>query len=91
MRRSVPLLRSDYIFEPIGQQGHTYGLAQWLPFFGTGAKSRSTPTPSEAACAPATRSCWDMRNKDLDYDLMRKADRRVAGRRPVLSSATTIR
>ena len=36
MRRAVPLLRSDYLFEPVGQQGHTYGLSFWLPFFGTG-------------------------------------------------------
>jgi len=36
MRRSVPLLRSDYLFEPVGQQGHTYGLSFWLPFYGTG-------------------------------------------------------
>jgi alpha-galactosidase len=36
MRRAVPLLRSDYLFEPVGQQGHTYGLSFWLPFHGTG-------------------------------------------------------
>ena len=36
MRRSVPLLRSDYQFEPVGQQGHTYGLAFWLPYYGAG-------------------------------------------------------
>jgi alpha-galactosidase len=27
LRRSVPLLRSDYIMEPIGQQCHTYTLS----------------------------------------------------------------
>jgi alpha-galactosidase len=43
MRRAVPLLRSDYLFEPVGQQGHTYGLSFWLPFHGTGY------TPSNAA------------------------------------------
>ena len=36
MRRAVPLLRSDYLFEPVGQQGHTYGLSFWLPFHGGG-------------------------------------------------------
>jgi alpha-galactosidase len=36
MRRAVPLLRSDYIIEPVGQQGHTYGLSSWIPFNGTG-------------------------------------------------------
>jgi alpha-galactosidase len=36
LRRAVPLLRSDYRFEPAGTQGHTYGMAQWIPYFGTG-------------------------------------------------------
>ncbi len=44
LRRAVPLLRSDYQ-EPqnpadprivIGNQGHTYGLSLWLPYYGTG-------------------------------------------------------
>lgn len=54
VRRSVPLLRSDYqgpqlpevgpkgamttdVFN--GNQGHTYGLALWLPYYGTGEMS----------------------------------------------------
>jgi alpha-galactosidase len=48
MRRSVPLLRSDFQF-PDSQQGvfegnqcHTYGLSSWLPFQGTGVY-RYTP------------------------------------------------
>jgi alpha-galactosidase len=50
LRRAVPLLRSDaqalngtlqergYSREAVvtGNQGHTYGLSPWLPFFGTG-------------------------------------------------------
>lgn len=36
MRRAVPLLRSDYYSTPEGQQCHTYGMAFWLPFQGTG-------------------------------------------------------
>jgi len=39
MRRAVPLPRSDYIMEPVGNQGHTYGLSFWLPFQGTGTGS----------------------------------------------------
>lgn len=49
LRRGVPLLRSDYqapnlhgsdesmstdVFD--GNQGHTYGLSLWIPYFGTG-------------------------------------------------------
>jgi len=36
LRRAVPLLRSDYRSEPVGTQGHTYGMAGWIPYFGTG-------------------------------------------------------
>jgi alpha-galactosidase len=42
MRRSVPLDRSDYQFEPIGQQCQTYGIALWLPYFGTGVGPQNT-------------------------------------------------
>ena len=34
--RALPLLRSDYIFEPTGLQGQTYGLSFWYPYHGTG-------------------------------------------------------
>ena len=71
MRRSVPLLRSDYIFEPTGQQGHTYGLSFWLPFFGTGEKAVATYDFRSCMC-PGMIPCWDMRDKSLDYDLLRK-------------------
>jgi alpha-galactosidase len=71
MRRAVPLLRSDYIFEPIGQQGHTYGLAQWLPFFGTGAVAIDSYIYRSCMCAGNT-ICFDMRMKDLNYELARK-------------------
>ncbi|MFA6291107.1 MAG: alpha-galactosidase [Victivallales bacterium] len=37
LRRSVPLLRSDDIGEPVNEQCHTYGLAFWVPYWGTGA------------------------------------------------------
>jgi len=36
MRRAVPLLVSDYRFEPVGTQGHNYGISSWIPFHGTG-------------------------------------------------------
>jgi alpha-galactosidase len=44
LRRAVPLLRSDYqgpVFtkDPnidVGNQGHTYGLSFWVPYYGTG-------------------------------------------------------
>jgi alpha-galactosidase len=51
LRRAVPLWRSDYPYKPTSQQGQTYGLALWVPFFGTAINSldpyvfRSQMTP----------------------------------------------
>jgi alpha-galactosidase len=36
LRRSVPLLRTDYRFEPVGSQGQMYGLSLWVTFHGSG-------------------------------------------------------
>ena len=69
-RRSVPYLRSDYIFEPIGQQGHIYGISFWLPFHG-GPTRATDPYVFRSNMCPAMLTCWDMRNKDLDYDAIR--------------------
>ena len=37
LRRSFTLSRTDYLWDPIGQQAMTYGLAQWIPITGIGA------------------------------------------------------
>ena len=42
MRRSVPLLRSDYQFEPTGNQSQTFGISLWLPYYGTGVGPQAT-------------------------------------------------
>ena len=73
MRRSVPLYRSDYILEPVGNQGITYGLSLWLPFYGTGY---NLPVPLTEYCrrstmAPAQVSLFDIRAK-LDVELVMK-------------------
>jgi alpha-galactosidase len=36
VRRAVPLWRSDGNGDPLGEQCHTYGLAFWLPYYGSG-------------------------------------------------------
>ena len=71
LRRAVPLLRSDYIFEPIGQQCHTYALSLWFPYYGTGMIS-TDPYVFRSAMAPGIIPCWDVRDKSLPYDLLRK-------------------
>jgi alpha-galactosidase len=39
LKRALILTRSDYLWDPTGQQCHTHGLAQWLPITGIGAAS----------------------------------------------------
>jgi alpha-galactosidase len=54
LRRGVPFLRSDYQFEPVGQQSRTYGISFWLPFNGGGI----TPvTPQTGHTGPPRMSC----------------------------------
>jgi alpha-galactosidase len=71
LRRSVPLLRSDYIFEPNGQQGHSYGLAPWFPYYGTGVRDTNAYGFRSCMC-PGMIPCWDMRDRTLPYDEIRR-------------------
>jgi len=71
LRRSVPLLRSDYIMEPVGQQCHTYGLAFWMPFFGTGTSAMDVYTFRSTMCS-SFNACFDMRRKDLPFGEARR-------------------
>jgi alpha-galactosidase len=84
MRRSIPLLRSDYLFEPVGQQGHTYGLSFWLPVHGTGyAPSNAggwgwgtgglsyNPYTRRSNMCPTNTACFDFRVPVDDELLLR--------------------
>ena len=71
MRRSVPLLRSDYIFEPVGNQAESCGLSLWLPFYGTGF---STPNGCDdytlrSNMCPANIGCFDVRGQLNDTQI----------------------
>jgi len=66
LRRAVPLLRSDYIMEPTGNQCHTYTLSSWFPFYGTGTSKTDTYLVRSTLC-PHFTACWDQRVADLDY------------------------
>lgn len=73
MRRAVPLLRSDYIMEPVGNQGHTYGLSFWLPYQGTGTGSRElSPYLLRSTMVTHFTACFDVRRPDLDYAMLRR-------------------
>jgi alpha-galactosidase len=84
LRRSVPLWRSDYAFEPIGHQGMTYGISFWIPYHGTGTVASSKApyygggyTPIEpyyfwSNTAPSLGCGIDIRVKEIDYAAFRK-------------------
>jgi alpha-galactosidase len=75
LHRSVHLLRSDYVEEPIGQQCHTYGLASWVPFWGTGivySQPKDLPYMFRSQMSMSFTSCWDITPKGVNYDLHRK-------------------
>jgi len=70
LRRSVPLTRSDNVLEPIGQQGHTYGIAFWMPYYGTIADAVE-PYAFRSEMCPALHGHWDMRRRDVNYGRLR--------------------
>ena len=72
LRRSVPLLRSDYIIEPVSQQLHTYGIAFWIPFYGTGVNAADPYVFRSQTSCPHTTACYDMRNREIDYAEVRR-------------------
>jgi alpha-galactosidase len=65
LRRAVPLWRSDYGFDdPPAQQDLTYGLALWIPYFGTGGATN--PYSFRSTMALAMAMAFDPRIKNLD-------------------------
>lgn len=80
MRRAVPLWRNDWRNTAASMQGHSYGLALWLPLSGTGlgpgsfTPGCSAPTPYDfySCMVPFVNLLWDVRAKDVDFDLQRR-------------------
>lgn len=54
LRRALPLWRSDEAYDPVAMQAISYGIALWIPYYGTGVNSvepylfRSQMTPAIA-------------------------------------------
>jgi alpha-galactosidase len=71
LRRAAPLLRSDHLFDTVGQQNHTYGLSLWIPYYGTGFLDFE-PNLFRSQMSPWLTMGVDTRKKDLDYDVFRK-------------------
>lgn len=71
MRRAVPLWRSDFAYETTGMQNITYGMSMWVPYFGTGV-SEFDMYACRSQMAPALSCVWDLRNRGLDYEFIRR-------------------
>jgi alpha-galactosidase len=80
LRRSVPLLRSDYqsfTGDPqtaLGNQGHSYGIASWFPYYGHGVfyNTQHNANTVRSYMSPAFVSVIDVRAKDLNWDIYRR-------------------
>lgn len=70
LRRAVPLLRSDHRFDSEANQCHTYGIAFWMPFYGTNFRVIDDYVVRSAMC-PSLNIRLDVREK-LDYDRLRQ-------------------
>jgi len=71
LRRAVPLLRSDYQSDSIGNQCHTYGLSLWIPYSGTGEVPPDTLYRQHSILSASIAYGGDPR-KDLNYALLHK-------------------
>jgi alpha-galactosidase len=71
LRRAIPLWRTDYRCEPMGTQCCTYGISLWIPLSGTGAADVDAYT-FRSNMVPFTNCLFDVRNKTLDYALLRR-------------------
>jgi alpha-galactosidase len=59
--------------EPVGNQGHTYGIAFWMPFYGTGTGRRVfDPYYLRSTLCPHFTACFDMRLDHPDLDVPRR-------------------
>jgi alpha-galactosidase len=82
MRRAVPLIRSDFLFEPVSQQSQKFSFASWIPYSGAGyvvghsAIGFNLPAEVDRYVYRSEMSAsltlsYDMRDKELNYDLAR--------------------
>jgi alpha-galactosidase len=77
LRRSVPLLRSDYPLTGFtaacseGQQCQTLGISLWIPYHGTGMPL-SDPYSMRSGFVPAYRLGWDVRERKVNLPLLQR-------------------
>ena len=70
LRRAAPLILGvDY--DPAADQCHNYRVATWIPWHGLCSRAID-PYLFRSMMCPAIATGWDVRRKDLDYDLARR-------------------
>jgi alpha-galactosidase len=74
MRRAVPLWRSDNWGPDVVLQNQTYGLALWIPYFGTGVNATKS-YPFRSALGSSLFTSWDVRDRSLNFDTLRRLNR----------------
>ena len=70
LRRAAPLILG-IDFEPIGDQCHNYRLASWIPWHGLCTRVIE-PYGFRSTMCLALATGWDLRRRDLDYDIARR-------------------
>ncbi len=71
LRRSVPLLRSDFFTDVNSQQSQTMGLALWMPYFGSGM-GMGDKYWFRSCIFPASRVGLDTRQPGTDYPFLKR-------------------
>ena len=66
MRRTVPLLRSDYLWDPVGAQCFTWALSLWVPVTGHGGISLD-PYDFRSGMQTCVTYAFDYYNKDAAF------------------------
>jgi alpha-galactosidase len=54
-------------------QDQTYGLALWIPYFGTGTHA-TDPYAYRSSLGSSLMTSWDVRDPNLNYGLLRKLE-----------------
>ena len=68
LRRAVPLWRSDYGYDdPPAMQDLTYGLAFWVPFFGTGVRTSNAYSFRSTMAMALGYGGPDPHDKNIDF------------------------
>jgi alpha-galactosidase len=80
LRRAVPLIRTDFLFEPTSQQNHHFAYASWIPYHGAGYVTGKSAIGLHGDAgvetygfrsnmSPSLTLCYDMRDTSLNFPL----------------------